>query len=126
MRVIDLIKGASVFLLALAFATSALAQASMPATHLQMYTVRVKAGADEQFADYMKKIIAGANKIGAPQGWATGQAALGANGSNYYVILGFDKWAERDGWNQVPEILTKAFGEEEAQKIQLELSLLMA
>jgi hypothetical protein len=55
--------------------------------------------------------------VNAPQGWAAAQAVLGANGTNYYVVLGFNKWAERDSWNQVPQILTQAFGEAEAQKI---------
>ncbi len=117
MRVSRKILGAGVFLLVLAFASSALAQASMPPKHLQMITIQVKTGADAQFADYMKKIIEAANKVGAPQGWMTAQAALGANMSNYYVILGFEKWAEKDGWNQVPQMLTKAYGEAEAQKI---------
>ena len=105
----------SVFVLALA--SSALAQAAKPAKFIQMYEIQVKAGAQTQYEAYMKKIIEAANKIGAPQGWIGAQAALGTNGTNYYVVVGFNKWAERDGWDEVPQMLTKAFGEAEAQKI---------
>jgi hypothetical protein len=94
-----------------------MAQARMPEKHIQMYEIQLKAGANAQFEAYIKKIIEAANKINAPQGWFTAQTELGANGTSYFIFLGFDKWGERDGWSLVPQMLTKAFGEAEAQKI---------
>ena len=64
-----------------------------------------------------QKIIEAADKVGAPQGWIFAQAALGASGPTYYVVLGFDKWSERDSWEQIPQLMTKAFGEAEAKKL---------
>lgn len=104
-----------VFVLALASIT--FAQASMPAKFIQMVEIQVKSGSQMQFEAYIKKIAEAANKINAPQGWIAAQAALGTDGTKYFVVLGFNKWAERDGWNQVPEMLMKAYGEAEAQKI---------
>jgi len=106
--------GVFAFLLALSLAVSTTAQ---PAKHLQLYTIHVKSGAEGAFTAYMKKIVEAANETGAPQGWGTGQGVLGTAGTNFYVFVGFDKWGERDAWNQVPEMLTKAFGQDEAQKI---------
>ncbi|MFQ5789892.1 MAG: hypothetical protein ACE5JI_05380 [Acidobacteriota bacterium] len=111
------IMGAIVFLSILALASSMMAQSSMPAKHLQMYELRVKAGATAQFENYLKKLAEAANKAGAPQGWFAARAVLGTNGTNYYVFLGCEKWSERDSWNQVPQFLAQAFGEAEAGKI---------
>ncbi len=117
MKVSRSIIGAGVFLYIVALASSVMAQARMPEKHIQMYEIQLKAGANAQFEAYMKKIIEAANKINAPQGWFTAQTELGANGTSYFIFLGFDKWGERDGWSLVPQMLTKAFGEAEAQKL---------
>ena len=85
------------------------------AQHFQVYTINVKPGSEGDFASYMTKIKEAADKVGAPQSWGTWQAALGTSGSNYYVTLQFDTWGQRDMWDQVPVMLTKAFGEAEAQ-----------
>jgi hypothetical protein len=94
-----------------------MAQAGMPAKFIQMVEIQVKAGSQMQFEAYMKKIVEAANKVNASQGWIAAQAALGTDGTKYYAVLGFNKWAERDSWSQIPEMLMKAFGEAEGQKI---------
>lgn len=106
---------ALVFLTVLAIAGGAFAQ--MPGQHIQFVEINVKAGAEGQFEEYIKKIIEAADKVGAPQGWIFAQAALGASSPTYYVVLQFDKWSERDSWDQIPQLLTKAFGEAEAEKL---------
>ena len=105
-----------VFLTVLALAGGALAQ-TMPAQHIQFVEINVKAGAQGQFEEYVKKINEAADKVGAPQGWIFAQPAVGASGPTYYVVLEFDKWSERDSWEQIPQLLTKAFGEAEAKKL---------
>jgi hypothetical protein len=106
-----------VFLFSLVLASSAMAQPSMPDAFIQMYEIQVKSGANQQFEDYLKKIAEAADKVGALQEWTVAQASLGTNGTNYYVVVGFNKWAERDGWNQIPQMLAQAYGDAEAQKI---------
>ena len=63
MQVIRKVKGVCAFLSVTALASSAAAQASMPAKHVQLVTIQVKSGADAQFADYLKKIVEAANKV---------------------------------------------------------------
>ena len=110
------IKLALVFLTVLALAGGAFAQ-TMPRQHIQFVEINVKAGAEGQFEEYIKKIIEAADKVGAPQGWTFAQAAVGASAPTYYVVLEFDKWSERDSWEQIPQLLTTAFGEAEANKL---------
>lgn len=57
---------ALVFLTVLAIAGGAFAQ--MPGQHIQFVEINVKAGAEGQFEEYIKKIIEAADKVGAPQG----------------------------------------------------------
>lgn len=105
-----------VLLIGVAFAGSALAQIT-PARHLQLVEINVKSGSEGQFETYVKKVREAADKVGAPQGWTFAQPVVGASGPTYYVILQYDKWGERDAWKQIPEMMTKAFGEAEAQKL---------
>ena len=105
-----------VVLLAVALASSAVAQIT-PARHLELIEINVKSGSQAQFETYVKKIREAADKAGAPQGWTFAQPVVGGSGPTYYVILQHDKWGERDAWKQIPEMLTGAFGEAEAQKL---------
>jgi antibiotic biosynthesis monooxygenase (ABM) superfamily enzyme len=92
-------------------------QPSQPAEFIQVITTTVKSGAVADYEDFVKKIVAGANKIGAPQRWSTSQVSLGGPGFTYTVVLPFSKWAEVDGWNAVPDILVKAYGPAERARI---------
>ena len=107
--------GSCVLLLVLAFAVTVAAQP--PAPLLQVYRINVKSGSQAQFAEYLMKIAEAANKTNAPQGWTTTRGVLGTSGTDYFVFLPSQTWGERDGWSQVPQMLTEAFGEAEAQKI---------
>ncbi len=86
--------GAAVVLSILTLASSVRAQARMPEKHIQMYEIELKAGMQGQFENYIKKITEAANKINAPQGWFTAQTELGANGTSYFIYLGFEKWGD--------------------------------
>lgn len=88
-----------------------------PADFVQVVTVRVRPGAVTEYEDYVKKIIAGANKIGAPQIVFANQVILGGSGYTYHIVLPFNKWEEMDTWMSIPQILSKAYGDAEAAKI---------
>jgi RNase P/RNase MRP subunit POP5 len=110
------IVGSFALFLILALALTAAAQP--PAQHLQLYRINVKSGSQAQFADYLTKVKEAADKTNAPQSWIVAQGVLGTSGTDYFVAISFDKWSEMDLWKQVPQMLTEAFGEAEAAKIQ--------
>lgn len=76
-----------------------------------------KPGAVADYEDYVKKIIAGANKIGAPQQIITFGMMMGGPNYTYFAVVPFNKWGDMDGWPSPTEILIKAYGEIEAAKI---------
>lgn len=96
---------------------AAQAQPDQPAEFLQVITTTVRSGAVTEYEDFVKKITAGANKVGAPQRWFTSQLALGGPQFTYSIVLPFSKWGEVDAWTSVPQILSKAYGEAEGAKI---------
>ena len=107
---------ASTVMLLLVIASVALAQ-QQPKRFLEAHEFTIKPGAVMAFEDYIKKIVEAADKVGIQQEWATFAQEIGAPGRTYLVVLYYDKWAERDAWTQVPEIVSKAFGDDEAVKI---------
>ncbi|HEU5260873.1 MAG TPA: hypothetical protein VFU41_05540, partial [Gemmatimonadales bacterium] len=73
-------------------------QSAQPAEFLQVITTTVRSGAVTDYEDYVKKIVAGANKIGAPQRWTVYGVGLGGPGYTYSVALPFNSWSEVDAW----------------------------
>ncbi len=103
--------------LTLATTTSVLAQARFQ----QTVEVKVKPGHERAYESYLKKVIEAADKIKSPLGWNTFFVAVGKQSPTYRVALSFDKWADRDRWPNGPqEMLAKAFGEQEASRIDRE------
>lgn len=98
------------------FASLAAAQ-GQPAQFIQVVTVTVKSESVADYEDYVKKIQAAANKIGAPQRVFASQVILGGPGFTYSFVLPFNKWGEVDTWPTIPEMLSKAYGDAEAAKI---------
>jgi hypothetical protein len=92
-------------------------QPGQPTEFIQVITVTVRSGAGTEYENFIKKITAGANKIGAPQRWMVSQVSLGGPGRTYSIVLPFSKWGEIDGWIPVPKILSQAYGETEGAKI---------
>jgi hypothetical protein len=88
-----------------------------PAEFLQVISVTVRPGAVTDYEDYVKKVVAAANKVGSPLRWTAHSVALGGPGYTYSVAIPFSKWADMDGWASLPEMLTKAFGEVEAARV---------
>jgi len=110
-------KVVSVVLFAALALTSGVAAQQTPAEFLAVYNITVKPGHAAQFEDFLTKLKAGADKIGAAQQWGVGQVAFGGPGGGYAIGLPFEKWGEMDAWTQAPQTLIEAYGEEEGAKI---------
>ncbi len=98
----------------------ALAQGTGAARFQQVLEVNVKPGQELVYENYIKKVVAAADKAGAKQTWTAYSVTLGKPGATYRVALGFNSWGERDGWNTVPAILAKAYGQAEAERLMKE------
>jgi hypothetical protein len=107
-------------LLAIPFLTLSAAaqnQSGQPAEFIQVITTTVKSEGVAEYEAFIRKIVAGANKIGATQYWTASQVGIGGPGLTYTIVLPFNKWAEVDAWSVVPEILVKAYGQAEGSRI---------
>lgn len=84
---------------------------------LQVITVKVKPANLADYEDYVKKVVAAAVKIGAPQRIVLYQAVMGAPLGTYMASTPFSKWDEVDTWPSIPVMLNKAYGDLEGTKI---------
>lgn len=100
----------------LAISLPVLAQ-NEPPDFVQIITTTVRSNGVADYEDYIKKIMAGASKIGAPQRVLAYQVGLGGPGFTYNFVLPFNKWEEMDGWPSIPQILTRAYGDAEGARI---------
>jgi hypothetical protein len=107
------------FVCSLVFQGSATAQtpASEVPQFLQVITVKVKPSALADYEDYVKKIVAAAVKVGAPQRIVVYQAVMGAPLGTYLAASPFGKWDDMDAWQSIPAMLNKAYGDLEGAKI---------
>jgi hypothetical protein len=87
-----------------------------PAAFLEVLTTTVRPGGVPEFEDFVKKVVAGANKIDAAQRWSTYAVSLGGPGFTYNIALPFSKWGEVDAWTAASQILSKAYGEAEGTR----------
>jgi hypothetical protein len=99
--------------LGLAVNTLAVAQPAF----VEVTTVTVKPSGTADFEDYVKKINAGAAKIAASAPTFVYSARRGGRAFTYVVVTPFTKWADLDSLPSVPEILVKAYGEVEGNRI---------
>lgn len=90
--------------------------AAQPQRQMTITTI-VKPGMAGQYEDYIRKFVEAANKLGDVQPWAAFQTTVGGPQGEYFVLLPFSDWGDRDSWTQAQQILVKAFGAEEAAKI---------
>ncbi|MGZ5460756.1 MAG: hypothetical protein ACXWN1_29305 [Thermoanaerobaculia bacterium] len=88
-----------------------------PAEFIQIITTTVRSNAVTEYEDYVKKIMAGASKIGAPQRVLAYQVGVGGPSFTYNFVIPFNKWEEMDSWPSIPQILTRAYGDAEGAKI---------
>jgi hypothetical protein len=112
----------SVFALACVSVIQGRAEAQMQGSsdiprYLQVITVKVKPAAIAEYEDYVKKIIAAAVKVGAPQRVVVYQVVMGAPSATFMASTPFGKWDDVDTWPSIPAMLNKAYGELEGAKI---------
>jgi antibiotic biosynthesis monooxygenase (ABM) superfamily enzyme len=88
-----------------------------PTEFIQIITTTVRSTGVTEYEDYVKQIIAGANKIGAPQRVLVYQVGVGGPSFTYNIVLPFNKWEDMDSWPSIAQILTKAYGDAEAARI---------
>jgi hypothetical protein len=98
----------------------ALAQGAAPARYQQVVEISVKPGSELVFENYIKKLVAAGDKIGAKQTWTTYSVGLGKPGGTYRVAVGFNSWADRDAWTTIPMMMVKAYGQPEAERLMKE------
>ena len=98
----------------------ALAQGTGPVRFQQVVEVNAKPGSELVIENYIKKLVAAADKVNAKQTWTTYSVTLGKAGGTYRVAVGFNSWADRDGWTTIPAILAKAYGQPEAERLMKE------
>lgn len=77
----------------------------------------MKPGQELTFESYITKLVAAADKAGAKMTWTTYVVSPGKPGATYRVALSFNSWADRDGWTTIPAMVTKAFGQQEAERL---------
>lgn len=108
----------AVLSLAFALVVAAVAAAEQAARYVQVITTTVRPSAVPDYEDYVKKIQAGAAKIKASPGQVfVHQVIMGGPGATYQIVLPFEQWGDVDAWSGVPQILTKAYGEVEGNRI---------
>src|SRR4051794_16667701 len=103
-------------LLGVSCAAQAQSPGAKPSEYIYVVTITVKAGGIPAYESFTKKIVAGAEKIGAAQHWMAWMVNIGGPGRTFHIVLPFDKWKEGDGWDFVPQILTKGDGDAEGRR----------
>lgn len=86
---------------------------------IEVLTVTVKSGSAPEYEAYVKRIVAGADRIGAagPATVHAFQAGRGGTPNTYFFVFPFNKSEELDGFVPVPQILSRAYGDAEAGRI---------
>ncbi len=111
MKALSVVAAVAVLLLFLAPAAEAQPQFQ------QVIEVKVKIGQERAFEDWQKKIIEANDKAGTSTSWGTYQVVVGKPSPTYHIVAPFDKWAERDDWQNLNELFKSAFGEKEAERL---------
>jgi hypothetical protein len=88
----------------------------VPYSYVSATTITVESKAVLEFESYVKKINAGAVKIGVPPATIY-SVRSGGPGFTYVATVRYSKWADLDDRPSVNEILNKAYGEVEGAKI---------
>jgi hypothetical protein len=101
---------------------SVLAQAQAPAQgkppqFIQVTTTNVKPAAVPDYEDYLKKQLAARSKTPGAQMTTVYALTLGGPGNTYLIATPFEKWADREKWPNNLEMLTKVYGQAEANRL---------
>ena len=97
----------------LATASSSFAQSRFQ----QMIEIQVAPVHQPAFENYLMKVKEAADKTESPVNWTTFYVPVGRPAATYRIGISFNTWAERDSWTEVPDMLARAFGEQEAAQV---------
>jgi hypothetical protein len=100
--------------------SASLSSAQTPSRYQQVYEVAVRPGQELVYENYVKKLVAAADKAGAKTYWTSYVVTLGKPSPTYRVALNFNSWADRDAWATIPGMLAKAYGQPEAERLMKE------
>ncbi len=108
--------GAAVTLLTPAIAQS---QEDGPAPLAQVVTIILKPGGQAVYEAFAQRLAEAAKKVESPIKWGASQAIIGPAAPTYFAVIPLQSWGQIDGWQgfTIPEILIKAYGEEEATRL---------
>jgi hypothetical protein len=84
-----------------------------------VYVTTVKPGGQQQYEAALAKVAAASKKVESPVKWTTSVATIGGNGPTYVSVIPMNAFGDIDGWQGFgpAQVLTKAYGEKEAEKI---------
>lgn len=97
--------------------SAALSSAQGLSRYQQVYEITVKPGQELVYENYVKKLVAAADKAGAKTYWTSYVVSLGKPSPTYRVALNFSSWADREAWSTIPAMLAKAYGQPEAERL---------
>jgi hypothetical protein len=104
--------------LVLVFSVVAQGQApSRPAQFLQIQVTTIKATAQTDYEDFLKKINAARDKTPGAPAVLTYGVNLGGPAFTYYALTLFEKFADREKFPNGREMLTKVYGQAEANRL---------
>ena len=105
-------------LLLLCFTVLAQAQTqSKPPQFIQVTTVTVEPSGVNDYEDYLKKQIAAREKTPGAQATTVYGVTLGGPGFTYMIVTPFEKWADRERFPNNLQMLTKVYGQAEANRL---------
>jgi hypothetical protein len=100
--------------------SASFASAQAPSRYQQVYEISVKPGQEMVYENYVKKLVAAADKVGSKTYWTSYVVTLGKPSPTYRVALSFASWADREAWATIPAMMSKAYGQQEAERLMKE------
>jgi len=105
--------------LVLVWSVAAQAQAqNKPAQFLQLTITTVRPSAINDYEEFVKKVNAARDKTAGSPAQLVYAVNLGGPAFTFYTITQWEKWAEREKFPNVGQMLTKVYGQAETARLQ--------
>ena len=104
-------------ILASSAALSLVLVATSEAQWQHIIETQLKPGQDAEYEALVKAVKEAADKVGSNMNWAVFQVVAGKQTPTYRIVLPYEKWADREGWESALSVLAKAHGEAEAKRM---------
>src|SRR5262249_21922849 len=109
----------AVVLVVLAWSLVAQTQAqNKPAQFLQLTITTVKPSAINDYEEFVKKLNAARDKTPGSPAVSVYAVNLGGPAFTFYTVTEWEKWVDREKFPNGGQMLTKAYGEAEAARLQ--------